>query len=162
MLCLAIDLHRKQMTINLRGEDGEPLLRRQVSTWGEDPRTFLADVQRRAGDHGFVAILEVCGFHGWLTELLPQFGCREVVPLVSRSHVQAIGAALDTGTIASKYSVPARPATARGGPMIAGRGSRRPRKSRRPSRGFTKGCIGEPSARGHLPRGKNAARPRNA
>lgn len=78
MLYLAIDLHRKQMTINLRGEDGEPLLRRQVSTWGEEPQKFLADVNRRAGD-GFAAILEVCGFHDWLTELLPQFGCREVV-----------------------------------------------------------------------------------
>lgn len=79
MLYLALDLHRKQMTINLRGEDGEALLRRQVSTWGEDPRTFLADVQRRAGEDGFVAILDVCGFHDWLTELLPKFGCREVV-----------------------------------------------------------------------------------
>jgi transposase len=80
-LYLAIDLHRKQMTINLRGEDGEAILRRQVSTWGEDPQTFLADVQRRAGQDGFVAILEVCGFHDWLTELLPKFGCREVVPI---------------------------------------------------------------------------------
>ena len=51
MLYLAIDLHRKQMTINLRGEDGEPILRRQVSTWGADPHTFLADVQRRAGSY---------------------------------------------------------------------------------------------------------------
>jgi hypothetical protein len=74
MLYLAIDLHRKQMTINVRSEDGEPILRRQVSTWGQDPQTFLADVQRRAGQEGFVAILEVCGFHDWLTELLPQFG----------------------------------------------------------------------------------------
>ena len=79
MLYLAIDLHRKQMTINLRGEDGEPILRRKVSTWGSDPQTFLADVQRRAGQDGFVAILEVCGFHDWLTELLPRHGCREVV-----------------------------------------------------------------------------------
>ncbi len=79
MLYLAIDLHRKQMTINLRGEDGEVMLRRQVSTWGDEPQKFLADVQRRAGSDGFVAILEVCGFHEWLVELLPQFGCREVV-----------------------------------------------------------------------------------
>src|SRR5690242_11306839 len=79
MLYLADDLHRKQMTINLRGDDGEVLLRRQVSTWGDDPRTFLADVQRRAGSSGWMAILEVCGFHEWLVELLPQFGCREVV-----------------------------------------------------------------------------------
>ena len=66
MLYLGIDLHRKQITVNLRGEDGEPILRRQVSTWGDEPQKFLADVQRRAGSDGFVAILEVCGFHDWL------------------------------------------------------------------------------------------------
>jgi transposase len=79
MLYLAIDLHRKQMTINVRGEDGEPLLRRQVSTWGDEPQKFLADVRRRAAGDGFVAILEVCGFHDWLVELLPQHGCRDIV-----------------------------------------------------------------------------------
>ena len=79
MLYLGIDLHRKQMTVNLRGEDGEPILRRQVSTWGDEPQKFLADVQRRAGSDGFVAILEVCGFHDWLLELLRQSGCREIV-----------------------------------------------------------------------------------
>ncbi len=79
MLYLAIDLHRKQMTTNLRGDDGEVLLRRQVSTWGEAPQQFLADLQRRAGRGGWVAILEICGFHEWLVELLPQFGCREIL-----------------------------------------------------------------------------------
>jgi transposase len=79
MLYLGIDLHRKQLTISLRGEDGEVLLRRQVSTRGEEPRKFLEDVAQRAGESGFVAILEVCGFHDWLTELLPACGCREVV-----------------------------------------------------------------------------------
>jgi len=79
MLYLGIDLHRKQMTVNLRSEDGEPILRRQVSTWGDEPQKFLADVQRRAGSDGVVVILEVCGFHDWLLELLPQSGCREIV-----------------------------------------------------------------------------------
>jgi transposase len=79
MLYLAIDLHRKQMTINLRDEDGEVMLRRQVSTWHDEPQKFLADVQQWAGKGGFVTILEICGFHEWLVELLPQFGCREVV-----------------------------------------------------------------------------------
>ena len=79
MLYLGIDLHRKQMTIDLRGEDGEVLLRRQVSTWGNEPAKFLAEVQSRAGDAGYAAVLENCGFHDWLTELLPQYGCREVV-----------------------------------------------------------------------------------
>jgi transposase len=79
MLYLGIDLHSKQLTISLRGEDGEVILRRQVSTRGEEPRKFLEGVARRAGDQGYVAILEVCGFHDWLTELLPVCGCREVV-----------------------------------------------------------------------------------
>lgn len=79
MLYLGIDLHRKQLTISLRGEDGEVLLRRQVGTRGEEPRKFLEEVARRAGDAGYVTILEVCGFHDWLAELLPACGCREVV-----------------------------------------------------------------------------------
>jgi len=79
MLYLAIDLHRKQMTINLRGEVGDVMLRRQVSTWGDEPQKFLTDVQRRAAGEGYLTIVEVCGFHDWLLELLPQHGCREIV-----------------------------------------------------------------------------------
>lgn len=79
MLYLGIDLHGKQLTISLRGEDGEVLLRRQVSTRGQEPRGFLEEVAERAGESGYVAILEVCGFHDWLTELLAVCGCREVV-----------------------------------------------------------------------------------
>jgi transposase len=79
MLYLGIDLHSKQLTISLRGEDGEVVLRRQVSTRGEEPRKFLEEVARRAGEASYAAILEVCGFHDWLAELLPACGCREVV-----------------------------------------------------------------------------------
>jgi len=79
MLYLGIDLHSKQLTVNLRGEDGEVMMRRQVSTRGEEPRNFLAEVARLAGDGGYISILEVCGFHDWFTELLPPCGCREVV-----------------------------------------------------------------------------------
>jgi len=79
MLYLGIDLHSKQLTISLRGVDGEVLLRRQVSTRGQEPRLFLQGVAARAGSDGYVAILEVCGFHDWLAELLPACGCREVV-----------------------------------------------------------------------------------
>lgn len=79
MLYLGIDLHSKQLTISLRGDDGEVLKRRQVSTRGDEPRKFLAEVADRAGSAGYVAIVEVCGFHDWLLELLPQCGCREVV-----------------------------------------------------------------------------------
>ena len=79
MLYLGIDLHSKQFTVNLRDEEGEVVLRRQVSTRGEEPRKFLEEVARRAGESGYVAILEVCGFHDWLTELLPQCGCRQTI-----------------------------------------------------------------------------------
>ena len=80
MLYLAIDQHSKQLTVNLRNEAGEILLRRQVSTRGDAPRQFLAEVQvRSAAEGGYVTIVEVCGFNDWLLELLPQCGCRETV-----------------------------------------------------------------------------------
>lgn len=79
MLYLSTDLHSKQLTVNLRGEDGEVMIRRQVSTRAEEPRKFLEEVRRLAGPDGYVAILEVCGFLDWFAELLPQCGCREVV-----------------------------------------------------------------------------------
>ncbi len=82
MLYLGIDLHRKQMTISLRNELGDVLLRRQVSTRREKVEEFLEQVhQLGAADGGaYVAILEVCGFHGWLVRRLQQDeACREVV-----------------------------------------------------------------------------------
>ncbi len=59
MFYLAIDLHHRQMTIYLRGENGEPILRRQVSTWGPDPQIFwptckVAQARRaNVGTRGF-------------------------------------------------------------------------------------------------------------
>ena len=80
MLYLAIDQHSKQLTVNLRDESGEVLIRRQVSTRGEATQTFLREVQERsAGAGGYVAIVEVCGFNDWLLRLLPACGCREVL-----------------------------------------------------------------------------------
>jgi transposase len=78
MLYLAIDQHSKQLTVNLRNESGEVVLRRQVSTRGAAVEEFLKDVQRRDPE-GYMAIVEVCGFNDWLLELLPRCGCREVV-----------------------------------------------------------------------------------
>jgi len=79
MLYVGIDLHARQFTVNVRNESGEAVLRRQVSTAGDKPALFLAEVTRLAGKDGYVAMLEVCGFHDWLTELLPHCGCREVI-----------------------------------------------------------------------------------
>lgn len=80
MLYLAIDQHAKQLTVNLRDEEGRVLLRRQVSTRWEKVRAFFGELRQQAVEHGgFAAILEVCGFNDWLMALLQEFGCRETV-----------------------------------------------------------------------------------
>src|SRR5579859_3263598 len=79
MLYLGIDQHHKQITVSIRDEEGTVILRRQVSTQPDKVRAFLDDVRRQSGDEGFLAVVEVCGFNDWLMDLLPEFGCREVV-----------------------------------------------------------------------------------
>ena len=82
MLYLGIDQHRKQLTVNLRDEDGEVLVRRQVSTAWQTVREFLQDIQQRglqAG--GWLVIVEVCGFNDWLLKLLAEYGAKEIVLL---------------------------------------------------------------------------------
>jgi transposase len=80
MLYLAIDQHSKQLTVNLRDEQGDVILKRQVSTEWERVRKFMEDLRTRsAPEGGFVAILEVCGFNDWLLKLLQEYGCRETV-----------------------------------------------------------------------------------
>jgi transposase len=79
MLYLGIDQHHKQITVSIREGAGAVILRRQVSTRPEKVRAFLEGVRRQSGDEGFMAVVEVCGFNDWLLELLPEFGCREVV-----------------------------------------------------------------------------------
>jgi len=79
MLYLAIDQHSKQLTVNIRDEAGQILLRKQVTTRGEAPRLFLTQIAEQAGTDGYVAIVEVCGFNDWLLDLLPECGCREIV-----------------------------------------------------------------------------------
>jgi transposase len=83
MLYLGIDLHRKQMTVSVRDERGEVVLRRQVSTRWKKVGEFLAQVEEAAaarGGGGFVVLLEVCGFEDWLVNLLGETeACREVV-----------------------------------------------------------------------------------
>jgi transposase len=80
MLYLAIDQHARQLTVNLRDEEGTILMRRQVSTQPVKVREFLAELQAQAlPAGGYAAILEVCGFNDWLLALLPQYGCRETV-----------------------------------------------------------------------------------
>jgi transposase len=80
MLYLAIDQHRKQLTVNLRNEQGDVILKRQVSTEWKRVREFMEGVRNRSvPEGGFVAIVEVCGFNDWFLKLLAEYGCREVV-----------------------------------------------------------------------------------
>ena len=80
MLYLGIDQHKRQLTVNLRSEDGSVILKRQVSTQWEKVRAFFADLAEKARpEGGFLAILEVCGMNPWLLEMLQEYGCREIV-----------------------------------------------------------------------------------
>jgi transposase len=80
MLYLGIDQHKRQLTVNVRSEDGSVILKRQVSTEWEKVRAFFADLAEKARpEGGFLAILEVCGMNPWLLEMLKEYGCREIV-----------------------------------------------------------------------------------
>ena len=77
MLYLAIDQHAKQITICVRNEDGDTVLRRQVSTRREKIKAFFQQLTEM--DAQFMAILEVCGFNDWLIEVLRKWNCSEIV-----------------------------------------------------------------------------------
>ena len=80
MLYLAIDQHRKQLTVNLRNEQGDVLLQRQVSTEWPRVRRFLEELRSTSvPEGGFIAIVEVCGFNDWLLKLLAEYGCCETI-----------------------------------------------------------------------------------
>ena len=70
MLYLAIDQHRKQLTVNLRNETGDVMLKRQVSTDGNGCGPSWRNSGSEPAGRRFVAILEVCGFNDWLLKLL--------------------------------------------------------------------------------------------
>jgi len=79
-LYLGIDQHKSQITVNLRSEDGDVILQRQVSTRWEKIRAFFDDLAQRAGaEGGFMAIVEVCGMNPWLIEMFQEYGCCEIV-----------------------------------------------------------------------------------
>jgi len=80
MLYLGIDQHKSQLTVNLRDEQGDVILKRQVSTRWEKVREFFADLADKARpEGGFFAILEVCGMNPWLLDMLEEYDCREIV-----------------------------------------------------------------------------------
>jgi len=74
MLYLGIDQHRKQLTVNLRNENGDILLRRQVSTRWRPAHSFFSELADQASPQGgCVVIVEVCGFNDWLLALLAEY-----------------------------------------------------------------------------------------
>ncbi|QEG40466.1 IS110 family RNA-guided transposase [Roseimaritima ulvae] len=79
MLYLGIDQHAKQLTISLRNDAGDIVLKRQVSTEPKRCAEFFAKLRDKAGDEGFIAILEVCGFNDWLLKFLPTVGCTQTI-----------------------------------------------------------------------------------
>ena len=83
MLYVGIDLHKRSLAVCARDEQGDIVLRRQVSTQWEEMDRFLEALQERARvEGGYLAILEVCGFHDWLLIRLSRWGC-------SRAYVVA-------------------------------------------------------------------------
>ena len=63
MLYLGVDLHLRQITVSLRNEGGDVVLRRQVSTRWPKLAEFRAQLaQLAADDEKYVAVVEVCGF----------------------------------------------------------------------------------------------------
>jgi transposase len=72
MLYLGIDLHLKQMTVSLRNQNGDVLLRRQVSTRWTKLEEFRKQLRQAATTEKYVAVVEVCGFHDWLVHWLRQ------------------------------------------------------------------------------------------
>ncbi|MDO5581746.1 MAG: transposase [Planctomycetia bacterium] len=80
MLYLGIDLHEEQITINLRDEKGKVVLKQQVSTNHAKINDFFDGILKRSqSDGGYMAILEVCGFHEWLIEILKNYECKEIL-----------------------------------------------------------------------------------
>jgi transposase len=101
MLYLGIDQHKRQLTVNLRAEDGTVILKRQVSTQWEKVRAFFADLAEKAQpEGGFLAILEVCGMNPWLLDMLREYGCREIVVIQPTERAKQKTDRRDAGELA--------------------------------------------------------------
>lgn len=90
ILYLAIDQHRKQLTVNVRNEMGDVILKRQVSTEWTRVRDFLAEVQKLA-----LSRRRVCRDPGglWLQRLVTEaagrvyeYSCHETILIQSEKR----------------------------------------------------------------------------
>lgn len=87
MLYLAIDQHKEQLTVNLRNEKGDVILKDQISTNHAKINDFFDKLSRQAGRcRGYMAIVEVCGFNNWLLEKLKEYKCSEIVVVQPDSY----------------------------------------------------------------------------
>lgn len=77
MLYIGIDQHSKQITVCVRNQEGDAILRRQVSTRPEKIAAFFEQIMEL--DPEFMALLECCGFNDGLLEELRKYNCREIV-----------------------------------------------------------------------------------
>ncbi len=89
MMYLGIDQHKRYLTICMRDDQGDIVLRRQVSTKWKDIDRFLESLQARSDTQGgYVAVVEVCGFNGWLVDRLEQYGCRQTYVIKAPDRVR--------------------------------------------------------------------------
>ncbi len=81
MMYLGIDQHARQLTISLRDESGDVIQARQVSTQPEKVQAFFTALTRDCASRGesFIAVVEVCGFNGWLLKMLQDYRCHRVI-----------------------------------------------------------------------------------
>ena len=89
MLFIGIDQHKRHLTICIRDEQGEITLRRQVRTAWDQIDRFLESLQTSdLAPSDYVAVVEVCGFNGWLVQRLEQWGCRRVFVISAPNRIR--------------------------------------------------------------------------
>lgn len=89
MLFMGIDQHKRHLTICVRDEQGEITLRRQVRTAWDQIDRFLESLQTSGlAPSDYVAVVEVCGFNGWLVKRLEQWGCRRVFVIGAPNRIR--------------------------------------------------------------------------
>ena len=80
MWYVGIDQHKRHLTVCIIDSQGQIIQRRQVSTGWIEARQFLSRLREEsAAEGGYIAVLEICGFNGWLVRELQQHGCAQVL-----------------------------------------------------------------------------------
>lgn len=89
MLYVGIDQHKRHLTVYVRNEQGDMTLRRQVRTGWQDVDSFLESLLGQSlTEGGYVAVMEVCGFNGWLLQRLARWGCTQAYVITAPPRVR--------------------------------------------------------------------------